>query len=303
MNKQIKDRVGKKYGKLLVISISDKRDNNNKILWKCKCDCGNLIEFNSSTLNQAKSCGKCLNKIKKPNGRASDLTGKIFGLLKIINRIDGIYPPKWKCKCDCGNEINVFTRNLKRKTNPTISCGCLKNNLKKKTLVGETFGSLVVLERVENYISPKGVSQIQYCCLCKCGRKRNFTSSTLKKGLATHCGCELHRSIIEEQVEKFLIENKINYLKEFRIKECCDKRVLPFDFVILNDDSSIKLLLELNGQHHYELRFGYTEERFNTQKRHDDIKRTFCNNNDYILIEIPYWSFSKYKEILTKELL
>ena len=38
----IKNLVGKKFGKLTVIKLSEKRNpTNNKILWECLCDCGN----------------------------------------------------------------------------------------------------------------------------------------------------------------------------------------------------------------------------------------------------------------------
>lgn len=33
----------------------------------------------------------------------------------------------WNCLCDCGNQITVRASNLLNKTNPTLSCGCLKN--------------------------------------------------------------------------------------------------------------------------------------------------------------------------------
>lgn len=54
------DRVGKKYGRLLVISeIPEKR--HNKIYYKCLCECGNFKEVASGNLSsgQVKSCG-CL---------------------------------------------------------------------------------------------------------------------------------------------------------------------------------------------------------------------------------------------------
>ena len=49
-----------------------------------------------------------------------DLTGKKFGKLTPLYYIKG---GKWHCKCDCGNECDVDTRNLN--SNHTQSCGCL----------------------------------------------------------------------------------------------------------------------------------------------------------------------------------
>lgn len=55
-----------------------------------------------------------------------DLTGKKFGRLTPQYYIKG---GKWHCICDCGNELDVDTRNLN--SNHTQSCGCLQ---KKKLL-------------------------------------------------------------------------------------------------------------------------------------------------------------------------
>ena len=56
----IKDLTGQKFGKLLVIEQTDKRSYRN-VIFKCQCDCGNIIEVPSSRLIQGKttSCG-CL---------------------------------------------------------------------------------------------------------------------------------------------------------------------------------------------------------------------------------------------------
>lgn len=56
--------------------------------------------------------------------RLIDLTGRQFGRLTVIKRVEGnIRHPQWLCKCECGNESIVFGTNLRRGT--TASCGCL----------------------------------------------------------------------------------------------------------------------------------------------------------------------------------
>ena len=54
------DLTGRRFGMLEVISYAG-RDNRNKPLWTCKCDCGNTTVVNSSALvtGNTKSCG-CL---------------------------------------------------------------------------------------------------------------------------------------------------------------------------------------------------------------------------------------------------
>ena len=64
-------------------------------------------------------------------GIFKDLTGMRFGRLVVIFRSEDYVSPKgktcvcWLCRCDCGNDIIVNGRNL-RKGN-TKSCGCLKS--------------------------------------------------------------------------------------------------------------------------------------------------------------------------------
>lgn len=51
----IKDRTGQRYGRLTVIGIAG-RNSRGKILWRCKCDCGNEILRESGTLKPGREC-------------------------------------------------------------------------------------------------------------------------------------------------------------------------------------------------------------------------------------------------------
>jgi hypothetical protein len=57
-----KNLKNKRFGRLKVISRL-KNDDYNQIVWKCKCDCGNICNIISRSLihNRTKSCG-CLHK-------------------------------------------------------------------------------------------------------------------------------------------------------------------------------------------------------------------------------------------------
>lgn len=37
-----------------------------------------------------------------------DLTGKKFGRLTVVGRAEGIMPPQWNCKCDCGSPYEIL---------------------------------------------------------------------------------------------------------------------------------------------------------------------------------------------------
>lgn len=56
-------------------------------------------------------------------------------------------------------------------------------------LTGMRFGRLVVLYKVENYVSPKGYTQTRWLCKCDCGTEKIVHSGSLKRGLTISCGC------------------------------------------------------------------------------------------------------------------
>lgn len=58
---KIKDIVGERFDRWLVLSLS--RSNDGRVYWNCKCDCGNAREVRSDRLigGMSKSCG-CYHK-------------------------------------------------------------------------------------------------------------------------------------------------------------------------------------------------------------------------------------------------
>ena len=61
--------------------------------------------------------------------RFIDLTGNVFGKLTVIER-NGYNKYKqitWKCKCKCGNTVNIVGHRLRY--NETKSCGCLHKQI------------------------------------------------------------------------------------------------------------------------------------------------------------------------------
>ena len=80
---------------------------------------------------------------KLAKGTFDDLTGKRFGKLVVLERVEdhissgGYRYPKWKCVCDCGNEVDVISKRLK--SNTTKSCGCYRREV-ASLLEHETHG-------------------------------------------------------------------------------------------------------------------------------------------------------------------
>ena len=118
---RIKDITGQRFGKLVVLKLTDKRRDGG-VIWKCQCDCGNICEVLSKCLlsGHTKSCGCC---------RAVDLTGQRFGRLVALRPAgkNAYGHNMWLCKCDCGNLCKVYSGSLR--SGQTKSCGCFKREI------------------------------------------------------------------------------------------------------------------------------------------------------------------------------
>lgn len=53
------DLIGERFGKLTVLRRTDERNSEGRVLWECRCDCGNIVLKNSHDLRKGhlKSCG------------------------------------------------------------------------------------------------------------------------------------------------------------------------------------------------------------------------------------------------------
>ena len=124
-----KNIAGKKFDLLTALEPTEKRTSAGGVIWKCRCDCGNICFRSVASLNRKNekhSCG-CYNINLLNKSRMKDLTNQKFGLLTAIQLTDlrssrgGIL---WECLCECGNTCYVEASNLISKN--TQSCGCLK---------------------------------------------------------------------------------------------------------------------------------------------------------------------------------
>ena len=98
----------------------------------------------------------------------------------------------------------------------------------------------------------------------------------------------------------------MNLIKQFTFDDCKDKRKLPFDTMFYVDKKLC--LIEFDGEQHYRpVAFGnmtdeQAKQQFETNKKRDEIKNTYCEQNKIKLIRIPYWDFDKIEKILNSQL-
>ena len=129
----MEDLTSQRFGRLVALEPTDKRSGLS-VVWRCRCDCGNVCEVASGNLRsgRTRSCG-CLRKENaQARGRerkgvaVRDLTSQRFGRLVALEPTDkrsGL-SVVWRCRCDCGNVCEVASGNLR--SGRTRSCGCLR---------------------------------------------------------------------------------------------------------------------------------------------------------------------------------
>lgn len=138
MSRTAIDMLGQHIGKWTVISKSNKQTKNKNTYWLCQCECGTLQEICGTDLRRRKTlqCKHCSGLIAKQNllsvnnikhtKQNNDEIGKVYGQLTVLEKIEQTLGGSiWRCKCSCGNEINVRINNLH--SGKTQSCGCIKS--------------------------------------------------------------------------------------------------------------------------------------------------------------------------------
>ena len=111
--------IGKRFGKLTVISKTIERYSDGSFLYESKCDCRNIVKTTSSRLKSGhlKSCG-CEHYLSE------DPTGRTFNHLKAMSYSHSSgHKAFWNCLCDCGKTTVVRSDYLKNGN--TVSCGCI----------------------------------------------------------------------------------------------------------------------------------------------------------------------------------
>lgn len=131
MNKQVRDLTGQTFGRLTVLYRNGSTNRGNA-KWHCKCKCGNEVDVSGGHLlnGNTKSCGCLYQEISYEP--IEDLVGQTFGKLTVLYQNDhkmvtSYKTQRWHCKCECGNEIDAGSSELKFKSKQ--SCGCVKTSI------------------------------------------------------------------------------------------------------------------------------------------------------------------------------
>jgi len=112
-------------------------------------------------------------------------------------------------------------------------------------------------------------------------------------------GCPICTESKGEMIIRRLLENNnISFIIQKKFDSCKDKRKLPFDFYL----PKYNCCVEYDGIQHFkpvEIWGGHKNLEYN--KKHDEIKTTYCKKNNIKLIRIK--NINNIEKILKKELL
>ena len=114
----------------------------------------------------------------------------------------------------------------------------------------------------------------------------------------------------EYQVRETLKNMKVDFIYDATHDELTifSGKSLRFDFLIEKEGFN-NIVIEFNGKQHYEpVRFGGisqedADRNFKKQKKRDRLKRRFCEENNYKILEIHYKDYGRINEIVSNYLI
>lgn len=164
MGRLLIDLTGKKYGYLTVLGL-DKEKSTNIKYWKCQCDCGKIKSIQGSHLKNGTSTSCGCHRADKINiynsNRLINLTGKVFGKLKVISEDRSRTKQGkhyWFCQCECGNVVSIKGDSLR--DGRSKSCGCTKSYGEEKiiSILQELNINFTTQKTFSKLVSEKGVA-------------------------------------------------------------------------------------------------------------------------------------------------
>ena len=96
-------------------------------------------------------------KAKKRGPEAEDLTGRTFGKLRVLKRVENEVRPdgrnfvRFLCQCECGNQTIVRADNLR--SGNVISCGCSRGHHSKKHVSSKVVKNIGVTNALQPEIN------------------------------------------------------------------------------------------------------------------------------------------------------
>lgn len=233
-----------------------------------------------------------------PIGKAKISIGTKMNYLIAVDRGPNTKSKKTQviCQCECGNYTMI---NLQDFLNGKVkSCGCYSLKVKadrcSKTAINFSLEENNI-NPFYKYIRPTNErkrDQVIWEIECRtCGKHYYDIPSELISHKRNHgsnpCECYRTHSIGVQKIINILKENNIEFEMEKTFNTCVSPKgnKLPFDFYLPKQN----ILIEYDGEQHYKICFGQTEDKLIKQQEYDKIKTKWCEKNKILLIRIPYF--------------
>lgn len=99
-------------------------------------------------------------------------------------------------------------------------------------------------------------------------------------------GCRIcNSSNSENLIQKYLIDNDIDFKRNYSFKDCVYRSKLFFDFYL----PKYNTCLEFDGEQHFNrFRWENDNEKLKIRIKRDEIKNQYCQDNNIDLIRIKY---------------
>ncbi len=102
----------------------------------------------------------------------------------------------------------------------------------------------------------------------------------------------------EDIIKNFLINNNIEYLRNYKFEDCKRTKHLKFDFFLPN----YNICIEYDGEHHFKDNKYFGIGNLKYIQENDRIKNEYCLNNNIEIIRIHYLDIKKIYDILSLRL-
>ena len=196
----------------------------------------------------------------------------------------------------------IFKTDMHHMINNGTRCPyCYGKNLKKNTDIFKK--EVYTLEKdnysvLGEYIDCKTPIKIRHNCE-KCNNLEFYIRPSDFTSHGNRCPiCKGSKG--ERKISNFLIKNNIDFKTQYTFNDCINELKLKFDFYLPNYNT----IIEFDGiQHFKSIDYFGGKDRFELDKKRDEIKNNYCNKNNINLIRIPYYEINKIDIILTEKLL
>jgi len=245
--------------------------------------CGTEFNMNPSDFLLGQRCPKCAGTMKKSHDEfvkeVFDAVGDEYEILSTY--VNSATKVKFKHK-KCNKIFNMAPNNFTSQNQRCPHC-----NGKKLRTQNEFEEEVFKLVGSEYKILGKYVNKdtkVEFYHV-DCGRKFDMRANNFIRGQrCPHC----NESKGEKAIGEYLNCNGIKFKREYRFKDCRNKKTLPFDFAVFIN-KKLQVLVEYDGRQHFEAIdwFG-GEKSLKYLQNNDEIKNNYCRENNIPLIRIPY---------------